>query len=100
MAHRSQIFPSVFAGENDGCPSKGRDLSQKLWRAVKSGALLCRNCLSEIFCSPVDDDGCQQVEAGHAIVLPLGGSVADFALRPDAQGVFQGRATASSCWRG
>ncbi len=39
---------------------------------------------------PVDDDGSEQVEAGHAVVLPLGGAITDFALSPDAQGVFQG----------
>ena len=65
-------------------------MRQKFLRAIQTGAFSCRNCLSEIFCIPVDDDGCQQVEAGHAIVLPLGGSVTDFALTPDAQGVFQG----------
>jgi hypothetical protein len=72
------------------CPSEGRDVRQKLLREILTGAFSCHSCLSEIFCIPVDDDGCQQVEAGHAIVLPLRGSVTYFALTPDAQGVFQG----------
>ena len=46
--------------------------------------------LAEVLGVPVDDDGGEQVETGHAIVLPLGGTVADFALPPDAQGVFKG----------
>ena len=39
---------------------------------------------------PVNDDGGEQVEACHAEVLTLSGSVADFALAADAQSVFQG----------
>ena len=38
---------------------------------------------------PVNDDGGQQVQSSHAVVLPFGRTVADFALAPDAQGVFQ-----------
>ena len=33
---------------------------------------------------PVDDDGGEQVEDGHMVVLTLAGAVADFALTPDA----------------
>ena len=39
---------------------------------------------------PIDDDGGQQVQASHAVVLALGGSIADFALTANAQSVFQG----------
>ena len=39
---------------------------------------------------PVDYDGGEQVETGHAVVLTLGGAIPDFTLSPDAQGVFQG----------
>ena len=35
---------------------------------------------------PVDDDGCEQVEPGYAVVLGLAGAVADFALAPDPEG--------------
>ena len=38
---------------------------------------------------PVDDDGSEQVEASHAIVLSLCGAVADFSLSPDPEGVFR-----------
>ena len=39
---------------------------------------------------PVDNDGRQQIEPSHAVVLAFAGAVADFALASDAQGVFQG----------
>jgi len=39
---------------------------------------------------PVDDDGGEQVQTGHAVVLTLGSAIPDFTLSPDAQGVFQG----------
>ena len=32
---------------------------------------------------PVNDDGGEQVEPGHAVVLALARAVADFALAPD-----------------
>ena len=45
---------------------------------------------AELFCVPVDDDGSEEIEACHAIVLTFGSAVTDFALASDAQGVFQG----------
>ena len=36
---------------------------------------------------PVNDDGGERVEPGHAAVLALAGAVADFALAPDPEGV-------------
>ena len=39
---------------------------------------------------PVDNNRSEQVQAGHAEVLTFGGSVADFPLATDAQGIFQG----------
>ena len=39
---------------------------------------------------PIDDDRGEQVETCHAEVLTFGGSVTDFTLSTDAQGVFQG----------
>ena len=38
---------------------------------------------------PVNDDGGEEVEPGHAVVLALAGAVADFALAPD-EGVLEG----------
>ena len=46
--------------------------------------------MPEMLGIPVDDDGGEQVEACHAVMLPFGGTVADFALPPDAQGVLEG----------
>ena len=46
--------------------------------------------MPEMLGVPINDDRGEQIEAGHAEVLPFGGSVADFALAADAQGVFQG----------
>jgi len=37
-----------------------------------------------------DDDGGEQVQTSHAVVLAFGGAVTDFALATNAQGVFQG----------
>ena len=58
--------------------------------AVLPGPLPGGHGLTEVLGVPIDDDGGEQVETGHAIVLTLGGTVADFALLPDAQGVFKG----------
>ena len=38
---------------------------------------------------PVDDDGGEQVEPGHAVVLGLARAVADFALAPDPERVLE-----------
>ena len=48
------------------------------------------NCVTEVLGVPIDDDGGQQVETCYAVMLPLGGSIVDFALAANAQGVFQG----------
>lgn len=46
--------------------------------------------MAKVLGVPIDDDRGQQVETCHAVVLTLGGSIADFALTANAQGVFQG----------
>jgi hypothetical protein len=46
--------------------------------------------LPEVLGVPVDDDGGQQVQPCHTVVLTFDGPIADFALPLDAQGVFQG----------
>ena len=38
---------------------------------------------------PVNDDGGEQVEPGHAVMLSFAGAVADFALAPDAERVLE-----------
>ena len=65
-------------------------MGQKLWRAVKSCAFSRGNCLPEVLGVPVDDNGREQVQPRHAVVLPLRGSVTDFALATDAQCIFKG----------
>ena len=39
---------------------------------------------------PVNDDGGEEVEPSHAVVLALAGAIADFALAPDAERAFEG----------
>ena len=39
---------------------------------------------------PVNDDGGEEVEAGHAVALAFTGAVADFALAADAKRVLEG----------
>lgn len=45
--------------------------------------------MAEVQGIPIDDDGGEQVEPGNTVVLALGGTVADFALASDPQGVLQ-----------
>lgn len=42
-----------------------------------------------MFCVPVNDDGGQQVQPSHPVVLALSGAVPDFTLTANPQGVFQ-----------
>jgi hypothetical protein len=71
-------------------PSEGRDVSQKVGRTVEPGAAAACDGPSEMLCVPVDDDSGEQIEACHTEVLAFGRPVADFALAPDAEGVFEG----------
>ena len=65
-------------------------MRQQIGRTIQSGPPPRGHGLTEVLGVPVDDDGGEQVEAGHAVVLPLGGAITDFTLASDAQGVFQG----------
>lgn len=58
--------------------------------AIQPGPLTRGDGLTEMLGVPVDDDGGEKIETGHAVVLALGGAIPDFTLAPDAQGVFQG----------
>ena len=69
-------------------PSEGRGVRQKIGWAIQSLAFSVVDGLAEVFGVPVDDDGGEQIEAGHAEVLAFCGAVADFTLAADAQGVF------------
>ncbi len=65
-------------------PSERRDMRQKVWRTVETGSLSGRNSVAKMLGVPIDDDRCQQVQPGHAVVLSFRGSVSDFTLAPDA----------------
>ncbi len=65
-------------------------MCQKVWRAVQTGATAAVACMPEMLGVPVDNNRGEQVQAGHAEVLTFDGSVADFPLAADAQGIFQG----------
>ena len=64
-------------------------MRQKVWRTVEACALPCCNCAAKMFGVPINDDRGQQVQPGHAIVLSFRGSVSDFTLATDTEGVFQ-----------
>ena len=53
---------------------------------------------------PVNDDGGEQVEPGHTVVLARAGAVAYFAPAPDAEGVLEGVMSPAlvqdRCWPG
>ena len=80
----SALWPTVFAGEQDVAPPKGRDVGQKLGLNGQAGESPLSDRFAEMGGIPVNDDGSEQVEPGHAVVLTLAGAVAYFALAPDA----------------
>ena len=55
-----------------------------------SGALSLPDGFAQAHGVPVNDDGGQEIEPRHAVVLAFAGAVADFALASDAQRVLQG----------
>ncbi|MGF6862463.1 hypothetical protein ABIE69_003051 [Rhodobacteraceae bacterium MBR-64] len=64
-------------------------MREQIGRTVQTDPLPRGHGLTEVFGVPVDNDGGEQVETGHAIVLTLGRAIPDFALASDAQSVFQ-----------
>ncbi|SFA60966.1 hypothetical protein SAMN04487972_13220 [Paracoccus halophilus] len=70
-------------------PTKWRGVRQKVWRAVQAFASTASDGLPEMLGVPVDDDRGEEVQPGHAEVLTFGGTIADFTLAADAQGVLQ-----------
>ena len=46
--------------------------------------------MAEVFGVPKYDDGGQEVQPSHSVMLPLGGAVADFTLTPNPQSILQG----------
>ena len=75
--------PSIFAREEDVCPTQRRDMRQELGRTFESRfPALCDSC-PELFAVPIDDDGSQQIQTSDAEMLAFRGAIADFALPPD-----------------
>ena len=72
------------------CPSERRDVGQELRGNAESVALALRDRMAQVKRVPVDHDGGKEVQAGDTEVLAFAGAVTDFALAPDAQGVFEG----------
>ena len=65
-------------------------MRQEVWWAVEPGPAAGGDGVAEMLGIPVDDDGGEQVETRHTVMLPLGSTVADFTLPPDTQGVLEG----------
>ena len=64
-------------------------MAQELGLDRQAGALPLSDRFAEMGSIPVNDDGGEQVEPGHAVVLALAGEVADFALASDPEGVLE-----------
>ena len=64
-------------------------MGQELGLDGQPGVFPRSDCFAEMGGIPVDDDGGEQVEPGHAVVLALAGAVADFALAPDPERVLE-----------
>ena len=71
----SALWPPVFAGE--------QDVGQELGLDRQPGVFPLSDRFAEMGGIPVNDDGGEQVEPGHAVVLVLARAVADFALASD-----------------
>ena len=80
----SPFGPSVFAGEEDVGPSEGRDVRQKVRRAIQFRPATSSHSFTKMLGVPIDDDGGEQVQPDHPEMLPLSCSISDFALAPDA----------------
>ena len=58
-------------------------MGQELGLYGQPGVFPLSDRFAEMGGIPVNDDGGEQVEPGHAVVLALAGAVADFALASD-----------------
>jgi len=66
-------------------PSEWRDVRKVLRRHIETCLLATDDGMTEMNAIPVDDNCGEQIESGHAIVLPLRSPVADFTPAPNAQ---------------
>ena len=64
-------------------------MSQELGLDRQAGVFSLSDRFAEMGGIPVNDDGGERVEPGHAVVLGLAGAVADFALAPDPERVLE-----------
>ena len=64
-------------------------MGQELGLDGQPGVFPLSDRFAEMGGIPVDDDGGEQVEPGHAVVLALAGAVADFALASDPERVLE-----------
>ena len=64
-------------------------MGQELGLDGQPGVLPLSDRFAEMGGIPVDDDGGEQVEPGHTVVLALARAVADFALAPDPERVLE-----------
>ena len=65
-------------------------MGQELGLDRQAGGFPLSDRFAEMGGIPVNDDGGEQVEPGHAVVLALARAVADFALAPDPERVLEG----------
>ena len=71
-------------------PPKGRYVGQEFGLDRQPGIFPLRDRVGEMGGIPIDDDGGEQVESGHAVVLALARAVADFTLAADPERVLEG----------
>ena len=64
-------------------------MGQELGLDGQAGVFPLSDRFAEMVGIPVDDDGGEQVEPGHAVVLSLARAVADFALASDPECVLE-----------
>ena len=75
--------PPIFPGQQYVCPAKGQDVGHQLGVDRQAVVLSLSDRLAEMQSIQVNDDGGEQVEPSHAVVLALAGTVADFTLATD-----------------
>ena len=57
----SAFWPPVFAGEENVCPSEGRDVGENICRGALAFLFSFGCGLTEVEGVPMDNDGCKQV---------------------------------------
>ncbi len=80
------LWTPIFADEQDVGSPKGRDGCEELWLNCQSGVFPLSDQFAKMGGIPVNDDGGEQGESGHAaVVLALAGTVVNFVLAPDPE---------------